>query len=106
MNLFGDFNWQYLIGGLAIGALVSICISLNIRVQNKFKSNKKLHSQIIQWLSYLSTVAVVGFAVANIAGEVLVGKNLTISEAIIFICGCTLPIVLAFKFGFIPRINR
>ena len=106
MNNCEYFSWlsflQQLVSGIGIGAIVSLSISLNIRVQNKYKSDPTVFTNFIQGLAYVVSMAMVIPSVIYIGSSASVAAS-SFFESAIFILGAILTVVMAFRSGFIPN---
>ena len=88
-----------------MGVTISICIRLNLIVQNKYKSDPSSFLNFLQSITYVGTV-IIGlpaiFYLGITASDYL---NDSPIHTAFFIAGIISPIVMAFRSGFIPKIR-
>ena len=94
---------QSLGAGAGMGAILSVCIRLNLKAQNKYKSAPSSASNWIQSITYLGSMLIglpAIFFLATFSTDYL---NESPIHTALFIFGSISLIVWAFRSGFIPK---
>ena len=105
--MFAHFNWLYftqcLIGGIGMGTLCSLSISINIRVQKRFKFDRRFLFHFIQTVTYLVSLGILAPTVIYIVINLIDALNASSCNTVILFIGGLTPLIVAFKSGLIPK---
>lgn len=91
-------------GGVAMGVILSLHFSFNVRLRNKCKTSPDRFSKLFVWTFFLFTMAITWAAVLFIFDWAIPNKDISLFDLII--CGvCVLfPLIWAFHSKFIPNL--
>jgi hypothetical protein len=108
MNIILGIEWLHfmkcVVGGLAIGMVLSLIFSCNFQLWNKFESDKRLVPQLICGASYVLNLAILFFTLWLVIN--FTDVDLKWFELIALVASAALPFWFANRTGSIPKRNN